>query len=315
MTPQVLRSHLPWIAALALSVLAFSAQPNMALAHDSHYSGGDARGGGGHSGVGHVSVGRSGGASMGAPRGGRYSAAGAYRGGGYSGAGHASVGRYGGPSMGAPRGARFGTARVAPRQYGGRSYDRGDSRRYGRDYRGGYGRGYGNRWGGGNWHGRYWPPVLLGASFLWFLPVIPAYSPIYWWGQVPYYYYNDAYYTWDSVNDGYVATAPPPVTSDDEGGADNAGDAQAPSGEMAPEETAPEDAAPGGHLYAYPKNGQSLQQQARDRQACDAWARSPAGADTDATTGIGNGDDPGSSTMDYRRALSACLTGRGYSVD
>ena len=109
---------------------------------------------------------------------------------------------------------------------------------------------------------------------------------------------------------GYVATAPPPAALDDEDGAANPGNAEAPSGEMAPE-----GAAPGSHPYAYPKNGQSLQQQAQDRQACGTWARSPAGANTGNMAGAGNDHDLGSSTMDYHRALLACLTGRGYSVD
>src|ERR1019366_1748308 len=122
--------------------------------------------------------------------------------------------------------------------------------------RGFVGRG-GYRWGGGFWRGRYWPGVFFGASFLWFLPVLPAYSPVYWWDNVPYYYYDNAYYTWDSGSDGYVATAPPPAaTCDDSGAADASNAGPGPSATDA-------NAAPptSGNLYAYPKNGQSPQQQ------------------------------------------------------
>ncbi len=52
-------------------------------------------------------------------------------------------------------------------------------------------------------------------------------------------------------------------------------------------------------MYAYPANGQSEQQQAGDRQECDQWAASQAGA---------------MGTADFRRAVIACFQGRGYSA-
>jgi hypothetical protein len=48
-------------------------------------------------------------------------------------------------------------------------------------------------------------------------------------------------------------------------------------------------------LYAYPKNGQSDELQVQDRRECEQWAGTQAG-------------------VDYRRAVAACLEGRGYSV-
>ena len=168
----------------------------------------------------------------------------------------------------------------------------------------GHGRGY--RWGGGYWGGYWWPPVVFGADFLGFLPVLPAYCPVYWWDDVPYYYYNSAYYTWDSAEDGYVASEPPPaaaVYSSDDG----AGDA----GPGAPNtHTGPIDS---GNLYAYPENGQTQQQQLQDRDECERWAASQSGSSADHPGGPDT--VPASSSIDYRRALSACLTGRGYSVD
>ncbi|MGH3266188.1 MAG: hypothetical protein ACRDNS_29815 [Trebonia sp.] len=148
--------------------------------------------------------------------------------------------------------------------------------------------------------------MFWGAGFAWFLPGLPAFAPVYWWDDVPYYYYDNGYYIWDANQDGYVATAPPPVSDGSSGTASL--DSQQPLQDSEP-------------LYAYPENGQSPQQQAADRQACEHWARSQtvAGAgDPAATSGAadaGNGASSVSSSINYRRALAACLMGRGYSVD
>jgi hypothetical protein len=161
-------------------------------------------------------------------------------------------------------------------------------------------RGFGARghpWHGGYWGGRYWPPFFWGVGLAWFLPVLPAYCPVYWWNDVPYYYYDNAYYTWDQDDAGYVTTAPPPAVPDDS----SAGTAADGSG------------APG-NLYAYPKNGQSPQQQAQDRQACEQWAATQTHGDEGTAADGGNGA-PGDQSIDYQRAVTACLTGRGYSVD
>jgi hypothetical protein len=54
-------------------------------------------------------------------------------------------------------------------------------------------------------------------------------------------------------------------------------------------------------FYMYPKNGQSAQQQATDQHECEQWATQQAHG---ATTG-----------SDFRRAMVACIDGRGYSVN
>jgi hypothetical protein len=51
----------------------------------------------------------------------------------------------------------------------------------------------------------------------------------------------------------------------------------------------------------YPKNGQSEQQQSIDKRECQQWAASQAGQ------GVANAGD-------YRRAMLACIEGRGYSA-
>lgn len=142
-------------------------------------------------------------------------------------------------------------------------------------------------WDGGYWNGRYWPAIHDRADFVWLLPALPASYVTYWWDGVPYYYYDDTYYTWDPADDGYVATEPPPVA----GGDPNAAEAQFGPGSA--------DASASAQLYAYPTQGQSPAQQAQDRQDCQQWASSQAPTDADT----------------YQRALKACFKGRGYSVD
>jgi hypothetical protein len=65
-------------------------------------------------------------------------------------------------------------------------------------------------------------------------------------------------------------------------------------------------------LYVYPRKGQSAEQQARDEYDCHRWAVDQTGFDpTAAATGDATDLDR---RDDYRRAQSACLDGRGYTV-
>ncbi len=130
------------------------------------------------------------------------------------------------------------------------------------------------------------PPVGVVIS------VLPPYYSTVWIGGLPYYYANDVYYTWDPAQSGYLVVDPP-------------ANAEHPS---APPPSAQED------LIIYPKNGQSNEQQAADRYDCHNWARSQTGFDP---TQPGGGVPPGRaerSRSDYDRAMSACLTARGYEV-
>lgn len=64
-------------------------------------------------------------------------------------------------------------------------------------------------------------------------------------------------------------------------------------------------------VIAYPAQGQNAEQQGRDRYECHTWAVGQSGFDPATST-----RPVGAETTDrYRRALSACLTGRGYSVN
>ena len=64
-------------------------------------------------------------------------------------------------------------------------------------------------------------------------------------------------------------------------------------------------------VIAYPANGQSDAQQARDHQECRRWAINQSGFDPDNiseyTTGV--------STASYSRAMGACFKGRGYTIN
>jgi hypothetical protein len=63
-----------------------------------------------------------------------------------------------------------------------------------------------------------------------------------------------------------------------------------------------------------PKNGQSGEQQAVDRTACQQWAKGQTGFDPAQTGGGVPQAQYSSHHEQYRRAMAACLEGRGYAV-
>jgi hypothetical protein len=195
-------------------------------------------------------------------------------GGGYHGGGGGAVGHYAG---------RGGYGGGGYRGYYGRGY-------YG-GYRGYYGGYYGYRgWGYGGccWWG--WPTGLFLAS-------LPLYYSTWWYNGVPYYYADDSYYVWDGPSSRYQQVAPPTGLLT--------------SGAPSPTGGAPGNGAAAGELFAYPKNGQSNEQQARDRQECRAWAASQQGGA--GATGAIAAATPQNAEADMR-AQTACLEGRGYTV-
>ena len=160
-------------------------------------------------------------------------------------------------------------------------------------------------WGGGYWHGAFWPHVYLGWDFPWFLTVLPVGYSTYYWGGVPYYYWQGVYYAWSPDYDSYVVTDPPPVT----GGVEAGAAAPPPAGEQPAAAPAQEGAL---SLFVYPKNGQSEQQTANDRYQCHEWAVGQTGYDP---TNSANGSQAATATPEnYKRAMTACLEARGYSV-
>ncbi len=107
-------------------------------------------------------------------------------------------------------------------------------------------------------------------------------------GTRRYFYVNTTYYLWDDRSRDYVVVEPP----------ERAEAAMQSSIEVA-------NAA---ELFVYPKNGQSEEQRDQDRYECHRWAKSQTNYDPSLA------NQPASLAPDYRRAISACLEGRGYTV-
>ncbi len=102
-----------------------------------------------------------------------------------------------------------------------------------------------------------------------------------------YFYGAGNYYLWEPLRSEYVVV-------------------DAPQGAPAPTQAAASEAST--ELFAYPKQGQSEEQTDRDRYECHLWAVQQSGFDP---------SEPGERVAmipDYRRAMTACLEGRGYSV-
>jgi hypothetical protein len=205
--------------------------------------------------------------------------------GGGSGGGHSGGGSHA-VSGGGHAGGTYGGYHGGYSGYGGYGGYHGG---YG-GYRGGYGwhGGYGGYWHGGwgccGW-GWGWGGLGLGLYFA----ALPLYYSTYWWGGVPYYYADNTYYLYDPNVRQYVTVAPPAGV-------------QGPRTDNQPAGT---------ELMAYPKNGQTGEQQAKDRFECHEWAVQQSGFDP--TLGA-TAAAAANKRSDYMRAQAACLEGRGYSV-
>jgi hypothetical protein len=145
----------------------------------------------------------------------------------------------------------------------------------------------------------------LGFGYGLFLASLPFYYSTYWWNGVPYYYADSNYYLWNPASGGYESVQPPPGVA-----------TQAAMQESTSVE-----------LFAYPKNGQNSEQQAKDKYECHRWARDQSGFDPtqpggasavppeSAAGAIGAATvAPPGKRQDYLRAQTACLEARGYSV-
>lgn len=106
-------------------------------------------------------------------------------------------------------------------------------------------------------------------------------------GPRHYFYANFTYYLWDRDRTEYVVV-------------------EEPEGAAAAVVTASETTS--GEIFVYPTQGQSDEQRDRDRYECYVWASEQSGYDP------GAGDPDLDAASDYRRAISACLEGRGYTV-
>jgi len=106
-------------------------------------------------------------------------------------------------------------------------------------------------------------------------------------GPRQYFYANFTYYLWDRDRTEYIVV-------------------EEPAGAEAALVTASETTS--GEIFVYPNQGQSDEQRDRDRYECYVWASGQTGYDP------GAGEPVNGKASDYRRAISACLEGRGYTV-
>jgi hypothetical protein len=161
---------------------------------------------------------------------------------------------------------------------------------------------------GGVWYAPRGPNYVVVAPPVGvFVPVLPPFYTTVWFGGVPYYYSNQTYYVYGGPQ-GYEVVQPP-------GDPDSA--VQGPQGPAYPgaPPPAPGNAHPEGEdIYVYPQNGQSPDQQANDRYDCHKWASSQTGFDPTQAGGGVSPDQTVARGEEYRRAIRACLEGRGYSV-
>jgi len=165
----------------------------------------------------------------------------------------------------------------------------------------------GHAWAGGYYHGVYWPHCWYYPGWAWYLPVLPIGYATFWWGGVPYYYWNSLYYTWNPADNGYVVTNPPPAGGD--------------STQPAPDESggsydqaAPSSGGGDAELFLYPRNGQTDQQMQNDRYECHGWAVNQSGFDPTRPDQQGYQQGSAGDPQAYRRAMIACLDARGYSA-
>ncbi len=114
---------------------------------------------------------------------------------------------------------------------------------------------------------------------------LPAGARELWVGSMLYFVAAGTYYLWNADRNRYEPASPPPAVQVGEAGRYD--------------------------VIAYPAKAQSAEQQSRDRYECHSWAVGQSGFDPATAQSA-----PAATTADtYRRALSACLTGRGYSVN
>ena len=180
--------------------------------------------------------------------------------------------------------------------HGGGAYGGGGG--HGGGFSGGRGRpgGYGWRRGGYGYgrfgFGYYRDFGLLGYGL--FFDTLPLSYSTLWWAGSPYYYANDNYYQWNGAASLYETVRPPVGLT---------------------RQVATTQATENGDLFAYPKNGQANEQQATDRIECQRWAADQTGINSSKGNGAATTAASPTKRRDYLRAQSACLEGRGYSVE
>ncbi|TLP54954.1 MULTISPECIES: DUF6515 family protein [Pseudomonas] len=126
------------------------------------------------------------------------------------------------------------------------------------------------------------PPYGVRVSYL------PSYAREVWVGGALFFLVADTYYQYLADSQEYVVVNPPAAPS-----------------------PAPAPMPQGYDVIAYPLYGQGPEQQGQDRYQCHRWAVSQSGFDPATATYA----PPLQVADSYRRALGACLSGRGYSTN
>jgi len=107
-------------------------------------------------------------------------------------------------------------------------------------------------------------------------------------GPRSYFYVNSTFYLWNRDTRDYV------VVEEPEGAATSLEAAQTPTDSPS--------------LFVYPNQGQDPALTQRDRYDCHLWAADQSGYDPTYS------NQDAALRNDYRRAMTACLEGRGYTV-
>ena len=125
-----------------------------------------------------------------------------------------------------------------------------------------------------------------------YVPLLPPFYTTVWYRGAPYYYAGDVYYRYRPDRREYEVSEPPPES--------DASTTQSTGAQS--------------DLFIYPKNGQSEEQQSKDRYECHSWAASQSGFDPTQPLGGVEESQASARRADYLRAQTACLEARGYSV-
>lgn len=120
------------------------------------------------------------------------------------------------------------------------------------------------------------------------VPTLPLGYVSFGIGTHSYFFVNSTYYLWEPRTREYV------VVSEPDGATDRLAAAQEPTDSPS--------------LFVYPNQGQDQEQTRRDRYECHLWAADQSGYDpTYSKQAV-------ALRGDYRRAMTACLEGRSYTV-
>jgi hypothetical protein len=195
-----------------------------------------------------------------------------------------SAGQDGGSSGGHQGSGRQGSGRQGSGHQASGYHSSGHQGRYYGGYHGSYGYHYGHY---GYWYGGWWFP------WVGIIPYLPADYQTMWIDGYPYYYADGDYYA--PTTNGYMVVDP--------------------QSQAVPPETGQQSTVElSTKLFIYPRNGQSEKQQAEDRYQCDRWAVGQTGYDpTKPASGMSE-IQLNQMRSDFKRAMGACLDGRGYSM-